>query len=322
MRFFLRGPFTIAGAITTGAGVLLLALLAIALAVEARPLWSWLLVFALFVPLILGGLILWRVGLKELTSDASGFTMRMPAGRPQRIDYKNMRVAGADETWFARLNLVLVDTRKPAVAARILIPRNVSVYPQVLAELKKHAPEVWAAAAPGLPVVADRRFEYVALMLLGNLTMLPMLVLLWWNTDLATQTFRDLAAGGFVTLLIGGGLAGATYYMLQTLSYAIFRRDGVLAGSMIGLRLDAPANRIKSLEVRRQERSVKGMRYFEDDLFVTDADGVEFKFPQRLVQTSRVGPRELAVCLGEAWDLPVQETERRMFTPRDPERED
>ncbi|MEQ9362974.1 MAG: hypothetical protein RIF32_01955 [Leptospirales bacterium] len=317
MRYYLRGPFTIAGAITSGAGVLLLALVSIALAIEGRPAWAWSLVFALFTPLIAGGLLLLRAGLKELTVDATGCSMRMPGGRSRRIDFENMRVAGAEEIWFARLNLVLMDARD-GVGTRLFIPRNVAVFPQILSELKRRAPAVWAAAIPALPVVADRRLEYVALMLLGNLTMLPMLALLWWNTDVATESGEDLAAGAFVTLLIVSGLVGATWYMLGTLSYARFRRDGVLARSMLGVTLDAPGNRITKLEVRRQERSVKGMRFFEDDLFLTDAGDAEYQFPQRLIQTSRVAPRELADRLAEAWDLPVEATETRLFTPADP----
>ncbi len=321
MRYFLRGPFTIAGTITLGGGVLLLALGAFVLVIEARPLWAWLLTCVVLAPMIGGGLLLLREGLKEMTVDDRGLAMRKPWGRERRIDFAQMRVVGADESWFARLSLILADARSDSgTETRMSIPRNLSVYPQILNELRERAPEVWAAAAPALPVVADRRFEYVALMALGNLTLLPILGLLWWNTNLATATVENLVLGAIVTLFIGGGLGGSTYYMLQAISYVQFRRDGVLARSMLGVYLDLPAAGFTRIEVRRQERSVKGMRFFEDDLYLVEGEDQgepgEHKFPLRLVQTSRSSPRELASRLGEAWDLPVHETENRMHAAK------
>lgn len=315
MRYYLRGPITIAGAITTGCGVILLLIVLIVLAVESRPMWAWLLALALLLPVLVGGLLIWRVGLKVLTTDATGMELRMPGGRPQRVDYANMRVVTPQESWFARMNLILVPDVIDASrrTARIAIPRNVSVFPQILAELKQRAPEVREKMRPTLPIIADRRLEFTILMMLGNFTLIPMFALMWWNTDVAAMSSGDLAVGAGVTLLVVGSLVGACLHAMTTITCVEFRRESVVARAMVGVRLQSPANRIRGIEVRRQERSVRGMRYFEDDLILTDAAGVEHTLPLRLIQSARVAPRELAARLGEAWDLAVRETEYALY---------
>ncbi|MCB1326223.1 MAG: hypothetical protein KDK35_13385 [Leptospiraceae bacterium] len=312
MRFQIRGPLTIAGVIVTACGIVLALVLLLVLLIEKRPPLIWLLSLGAVLPFVLIGLFLLQRGLKELTITNDAVLLCMP-GVTRRIAFSELRVVSLQESRLAGMNLIL---RGPG--GSIAIPRNVSVFPKIEAALKERAGPAFARAVPRLPLSGDRRLEFWILIFLASVFILPIIGLALEEVFVSGKPVLETWPALLFAVVLGAAYGIGLYVAGRVPARVRFAVDRVRAQSVVKLLIDWPVARISELELRRTERSVKGMRFFEDDLYVTSNDGAIQKLPLRLIQSARITPRDLIPLLSEAWQRPVRHTEEPLFSPAAP----
>ena len=309
VRFQIRGPLTIAGTIVTACAIVLALVVIPVLVIENRPPLIWVLCLGALLPFIIGGLLLLQRGLKELTIAEDAVTLRMP-GVTRRISFSELKVVSLQESRLAGMNLIL---RGPS--GSIAIPRNVSVFPEIEAILQKCAGPAFARAVLKLPLTGDRRLEFWILILLVSVFVMPVIVLALEEVFASGKPVSETWPALLFTIVFGGAYLVGLYFGARVPAFVRFGSDRVTARSLVRELIDWPVDRISDLELRRTERTVKGMRFFEDDLFLAGPDGVVQKFPLRLIQSARITPRDLVGLLSRAWQKPARFTERPLFSP-------
>ena len=287
----------IAGVIVFGGGALLLLLLLPVMVIEGRSLTAYAVLGFSLAPMLLGGLWMLRIGLRRVTIAADWVEVALP-GSVRRLNYRDARVTPAAAGWLARAHLELRGAKGTGPAVRI--PRNDRFYPEIEAELKRRAPGMWDRPAPDWPIVGDRRPVPGGLTIIASALALWLLVAIWSDTDITHTSTRALLAGVFFTVVILGLIGWGQYFLWKTVSRIEFATDAIHAFSVLRPLWTRPARDVRDIQVESEKRSVRGMVYYEDVLYLHFTDRT-VGVPNLLVLATGYTPRDLAPILGERY---------------------
>ncbi len=316
IRYSLSGPPTIAGIIILGGGVLITLILLPVMILESRPLNAWLALIPALAPLYIGGLWTLRIGLKAVTLTGTHIILTMPLRTVRSIAYEAATVSPGN-SFLARIHLEIRGPDSTTGCATVIrIPINVQTYPDLEAELIRRAPQLMHTAMqrnerdPNAPIVGSRRLEFSILIGGGTALGLAFYVLIWVSSLFGRKPMEtdDWIVGILFTLLGLAVMAGGIYYACRGLTYIKFTQNDVTGKSLLRELWRRPAGRLEEIEIQRIRKTVKGMEYFEDHIFLHFAGaGPSIEVQQLLAMRTGYRPRDLAAVLAGMYAVPLRE---------------